>query len=151
MKIFFILLCFFASQGFAHQPKLIKYSPSLNNPHIVVQPEISKAYYSELDGSSHFYKINSEKKFLFYAGILSPKINEKYKWFSIDVLDENNNIVYKADGENFIWKPWYEPYARDWYWKGPEIGKDTNKEFKTSFLIKKGLTNILSVRPLTFF
>ena len=36
---------------------------------------------------------------------------------------------------------WYEPYAKDYYWKGPEIGKETNKEFKTSINLKEG--NIL--------
>ena len=138
MKIIFFLLLFLTLEVFAHQPKLIKNSPSQDNPHVVVNPEISKAYYGKLTGDSHFYKIESKKDFLFYTSILSPKINENFKWLSIDVLDENDNIIYKADGSNFEWEPWYEPYARDWYWKGPEIGTDTNKEFKTSFLMNAG-------------
>ena len=58
----------------AHQPKLIKYSPSLESPHEVIYPEISKAYYGKLKGESHYYRIKSNKDFLFYAGILSPKV-----------------------------------------------------------------------------
>ena len=46
---------------------------------------------------------------------------------------------FKADGEAFQWKAWYEPYARDDYWKGPEIGSDTNTEFKTSFPLAAGI------------
>ena len=144
-----LLLCFLFfifSKAFAHQPKLIKYSPSLEDPHEIVYPEISKAYYGKLIGKSHYYKITSNKDFLFYAGILSPKVNENYKWLSIDVLDENNNILYQANGSKFNWEPWYEPYARDWYWKGPEIGGKINKEtgFKKSFLIQSG-TYIIKV------
>ena len=138
MRIIFFVLLLFVFPVNAHQPKLINYSPTLDLPHKVNNPEISKAYYGKLTGKAHFYKIESKKDFLFYTGILSPKINENYKWFSIDVLDENNNIIYKADGINFEWKPWYEPYARDWYWKGPEIGTDINKEFKISFSMNAG-------------
>ena len=138
MKITFCILLFLTFEVFAHQPKLINNSPTQDNPHVVNNPEISKAYYGKLTGKAHFYKIESNEEFLFYTAILSPKINENYKWISIDVLDEDNNIIYKADGLNFEWEPWYEPYARDWYWKGPEIGTDIFKEFKTSFSMNAG-------------
>jgi len=47
-------------------------------------------------------------------------------------------LIFQADGSDFNWTAWYEPYARDWYWKGPEIGTETGKEFKTSFPIDSG-------------
>ena len=47
----------------AHQPKLIKYSPSSNKPHNVIEPEISKAYYGKLIGAPHYYKIESNIDF----------------------------------------------------------------------------------------
>ena len=122
----------------AHQPKLINYSPTIDNPHVVIFPEISKAYYSKLTGQPHYYVINSEDDFLFYTSILSPKINEEPSRFSLEVLDGDQNIVYKVDGSNFEWTAWYEPYARDWYWKGPEIGVESGKEFQTSFTIDAG-------------
>ena len=122
----------------AHQPKLINYSPTIDNPHAVIFPEISKAYYSKLTGQPHYYVINSEDDFLFYTSILSPKINEEPSRFSLEVSDGNQNIVYKVDGSNFEWTAWYEPYARDWYWKGPEIGVESGKEFQTSFTIDAG-------------
>ena len=122
----------------AHQPKLINYSPTIDNPHAVIFPEISKAYYSKLTGQPHYYIINSEDDFLFYTSILSPKINEEPSRVSLEVSDGNQNIVYKVDGSNFEWTAWYEPYARDWYWKGPEIGVESGKEFQTSFTIDAG-------------
>ena len=122
----------------AHQPKLINYSPTIDNPHVVIFPEISKAYYSKLTRQPHYYVINSEDDFLFYTSILSPKINEEPSRFSLEVLDGDQNIVYKVDGSNFEWTAWYEPYARDWYWKGPEIGVESGKEFQTSFTIDAG-------------
>ena len=141
MRFFLSLfLVIISTIAFAHQPKLIKYSPSKQNPHEVINPEISKAYYAKLNGEAHYYRIKSENDFLFYAGILSPKINDNYIWLSLEVLDENNRIIYQADGSKFKWEPWYEPYARDWYWKGPEIGGEINQVtgFKKSFLIKSG-------------
>ena len=122
----------------AHQPKLIYDSPSIKNPKIVNDPEISKAFYGKLSGDPHYYVIDSDQDFMFYAGILTPKINNKYNWISIMVFDSNNKKIFEADGKSFHWESWYEPYARDYYWKGPEIGLPTDSEFKTSFKIDSG-------------
>ena len=138
MKLLLFILFLFCMPLHAHQPKLINYSPTIDNPHDVIFPEISKAYYSKLTGQPHYYVINSEDEFLFYTSILSPKINEEPARFSLEVLDGDQNIVYKVDGSNFEWTSWYEPYARDWYWKGPEIGVESGKEFQTSFTIDAG-------------
>ena len=138
MKILILLIVFYPLSIFAHQPKLINYTPTFNNPHEVVYPEISKAYYSKLEGEPHYYKIESDGDFLFYTGILSPKVNDTYKWLSLEVLNENKEVIYSAQGKDFDWNAWYEPYARDWYWKGPEIGTERNEEFKTSFMIDAG-------------
>ena len=78
MKILILLLVFYPLSIFAHQPKLINYSPSFDNPHKVVSPEISKAYYSKLEGEPHYYKIESDRDFLFYPGILRPKVIDNY-------------------------------------------------------------------------
>ncbi len=144
MRIIFIFILLLTPNLFAHQPKLINYSPSVDNPHKVIFPEISKAYYGKLSGEPHYYIINSEKEFLFYTGILSPKIDDEYKWLSIAVysINEKDNKILKffADGQDFKWEAWYEPYARDWYWKGPEIGAEVNEDtgFKRSFNLSKG-------------
>ena len=138
MRLLLFILFLVSLPLHAHQPKLINYSPTIDNPHVVIFPEISKAYYSKLTGQPHYYIINSEDDFLFYTSILSPKINEEPSRFSLEVLDRDQNIVYKVDGLDFEWTAWYEPYARDWYWKGPEIGVESGKEFQTSFTIDAG-------------
>ncbi len=138
MRLFFFILILLSMPLYAHQPKLVNESPTIDNPYKVIFPEVSKAYYSQLKGQPHFYIIESESDFLFYTSILSPKVGEDYTWFSIEVLDGNQNLVYKADGSKLEWTAWYEPYARDWYWKGPEIGIDTGKEFQGSFPINAG-------------
>ena len=132
------LLIFISCTLEAHQPKLVYQTPTKDNPFIVNDPEISKAFYGKLRGEPHYFKIYSDTQFLFYTGILSPKINNTYESLSLDVIDENNTILFQADGESFQWNAWYEPYARDDYWKGPEIGTDTNAEFKTSFPLAAG-------------
>ena len=67
MKLVFTILVFLCClNANAHQPKLVNYSPSLEDPHNVIQPEISKAYYGKLTGSPHYYIINSEKSFSFF-------------------------------------------------------------------------------------
>ena len=133
---FFIFTSHYAT---AHQPKLIYNSPSISDPYIIENPEISKAFYGKLNGEPHYFKISSDNQFLFYAGILSPKVSNTYKWLSLDVINKNNKIIFQALGSEYNWTPWYEPYARDNYWKGPEIGIDTNREFKTSFLLEAGI------------
>ena len=138
LLIILFLLSINSSFVFAHQPKLIKYSPSSNEPHDVTEPEISKAYYGKLGGEAHYYKIKSETEFSFYVGITVPKIDDNIKWISLEVYDQNNNLIFEEDGKDYSWKVWYEPYARDWYWIGPQIGTHNNKEFKESLKLKAG-------------
>ena len=113
-------------------------NPNKDNIYTVSDPEISQAFYGKLSGDPHYYKIESDIDFMFYVGILVPKIDENFNKLSIEVINNNNEIIFIADGNNFIWKPWYEPYARDWYYKGPEIGKDVGGEFKKSIPLQNG-------------
>jgi len=145
MKIYsFIFIFLFSFNLFAHQPKLINYSPTIAKPHQVIDPEISKAYYGKLNGEPHYYLIESNEEFLFYTGILSPKVEDNNIPLSIAVylIDQENNkkLKFYKNGYNFKWEAWYEPYARDWYWKGPEIGGEINIDtgFKRSFNLSEG-------------
>jgi len=122
-----IFALFFANQSFAHQPVLNIDSPnSKEEPYIIEKPEISKAIYSELKGSPHYFVINSDKPFNFYLGITQPKIDNCpiSTKFSMEVLDSNFKVLEFVDGENFEWWEWYEEYGKKWYWIGPEIGED---------------------------
>jgi len=130
-----ILILIFCTQALAHKPVFNEnssYPPGA--PYEIEDPEISKAIYSILSGDAHFYRIESDKDFDFYAGILAAKIGEcaLEEKFSFEVLDSEFHLIYLADGENFEWTPWYEEYGKQWYWNGPEIGQSfaSNKVFK---------------------
>tara|TARA_Y100000746_G_scaffold184902_1_gene163380 strand:+ start:865 stop:1410 length:546 start_codon:yes stop_codon:yes gene_type:complete len=117
----------FISQAFAHKPVLNEsstYPPDA--PYEIEEPEISKAIYSTLTGEPHYYRIQSDIDFDFYAGILAAKIGEcsLESKFSFEVLDSDFHKIDLADGKNFEWTPWYEEYGKQWYWNGPEIGKN---------------------------
>ena len=118
----------------AHQPVLN--SESIHNaksPYIIEEPEISKAIFSELKGEPHYYRIDSDSRFEFYAGITVPKIDDCpiSKKFSFEVLNADFGLIERKDGENFNWWPWYEKHGEKWYWIGPEVGEKfkSNREY----------------------
>ena len=114
---------------------------SPDKPYVIENPEISKAIYSTLTGTAHFYMISSDKPFNFYAGLTVPKIDEcnNFPRFSFSVLDRDFHIIQEFDGQNFQWWEWYEPYGKKWYWVGPEYGegfKSSNVFDEDTYYIK---------------
>ena len=135
--LFFVIFLFDITSSFAHQPILNNEEEmSSNKPYVIENPEISKAIYSTLNGTDHFYVISSDKSFNFYAGLTVPKIDEcdDFLRFSFAVLDSNFHTIQEFDGQNYQWWEWYEPYGKKWYWVGPEYGKD----FKSSNVFDAG-------------
>ena len=95
-----LLVSLYAS---AHKPVMNENSSyPADAPYEIEEPEISKAIYSSLTGEPHFYRIESETDFNFYAGILAAKIGEctLEETFSFEVLDSDFHPLYMADGEN---------------------------------------------------
>ena len=144
LSVLFLLGIF--SQVYAHKPVLNDNSTyPADAPYEIEEPEISKAIYSTLIGDPHFYRIQSEVDFDFYAGILAAKIDDcpLNSKFSFEVLDSEFHKIYLADGENFEWTPWYEEYGKQWYWNGPEIGQNfaSNEVFKAGTYYIKVFNN----------
>ncbi len=100
----------------AHQPRMPEGSQI-----IVTDPEISKAYYSKLEGQTDTYSISSEKPFTLYVNILVPDIAGQKKDVSV-VIIKNKDVESSTtlNGNNFEWKKFFEPFGNDTYWKGPE-------------------------------
>ena len=108
------------------------------NPYVIKEPEVSLALYGSLKGEDHYYKIDSEKDFNLYIGILTPKLDGETEpknkvYFKVFKKDENDDFVeVKFEDyptgivEDHKWYEWYEPYGRKWYWVGPEVGKNLN-------------------------
>ena len=120
-------LIVFCTSVLAHKPILSDgLEFSAKNPFIVEEPETSKAIFSNLNGSNHYYKIDSDSDFDFYAAVLAPKIDgcPQQQVFSFEVLDAEFHTILVADGEDFEWWPWYEKYGKKWYWVGPEFGSN---------------------------
>ena len=126
-KLLIILFYLLPAYVYAHQPVLnIEGDFSPDTPYIIDKPEISKAIFSSLQGTPHYYQITSDAVFRFYAGITVPKLDdcEDFERFSFSVLDSDMKSIGDYDGEAYEWWPWYEEYGKKWYWIGPEYGKD---------------------------
>lgn len=121
-----IFICIFLPVYFvlAHQPRIVK-----DKLTIVQDPEISKAYYGELNGTSDFFRIESDKPFKLYANILVPDVENVKKDISVQIMKmidekENKIFVYLLDGKSFAWTSYYEKFGGDNYFMGPEVKKD---------------------------
>lgn len=88
----------------------------------VTNPEVSKAYYGELSGEPHIYRINASEPFDLYVNVLVPDIEGQKKDVSALVIknDDTAHPLATLDGLNFKWKQFFEPFGHDTYWMGPE-------------------------------
>ena len=128
IKTILFLLLFFPSIILAHSPIITKNNQVMtkSNPFVISKPEHSKAIFSELNGSEHYYKIESDIPFNFYAGITVPKLEtcDQQNYFSFKILGADFKEIDGRDGASFDWWAWYEKYGKSWYWVGPEIGEN---------------------------
>ncbi len=111
----------------AHQPMIIEGGKLA----AVEAPEVSKAYYAELKGKPDTYRISSEAPLKFYLNILVPDIEGATKDYAVKVTREKmestgtvNYDLYYLDGLKADWTAFYEKFAGDAYFKGPEIRSD---------------------------
>jgi len=108
----------------AHQPVIVKRASSYERPVAVTKPEISFAFYGQLDGGDHFYKIDWPKPFRLYVNILVPDFAPEQppipRHDMSFVVIKNGRVVHATDGLQTDWKRFYEKYGRDHYYLGPE-------------------------------
>jgi hypothetical protein len=120
--LLFAVVFLMLSLVMAHQPR-VGFEGTLDNPIQVEKPEISKAYYGELEGSPEYYKINSDQSFLLYINILAPDIDGARTDFIVEVF-QNNEVIFTLDDNN--WGEFYEPFGGDNYLMGPELEEQVN-------------------------
>ncbi len=99
----------------AHQPRLVGTETEI----IVRLPEISKAYYGNLTGSPVTYHIEAAEPFRLYVNILVPDIEGIEKDVSVKILKQGS-VISTLDGSNHAWDLFFEPFAGDDYYRGPE-------------------------------
>ncbi|MBM3295914.1 MAG: hypothetical protein FJY82_15575 [Candidatus Aminicenantes bacterium] len=72
-------------------------------------------------------RIRSEAPFRLYVNVLVPDLAGIDKDVSAEIFRENEelgNSILKLDGPSFSWKPFFEPFAGDRYFMGPEEDRD---------------------------
>lgn len=121
--ISFIFLLFVTSNfvASAHQPRMVD-----EETYIIENPEISQAYYGELTGKPQIFKIEEDKDFKLYVQILSPDIKDADKDFSVEITKgDKSDFYYLLDGTTYKWGEYYEEFAGDNYFTGPELKDET--------------------------
>jgi hypothetical protein len=86
----------------------------------IEKPEISKAYYGWLQGKPAVYTISSAKPFLLYLNLLSPQIEAARMDYSAQIYKDGEPFA-QVPADNSLWLVTYEPFANDYYAKGPEF------------------------------
>lgn len=101
----------------AHQPRIVENTPVT----VIKDPEISKAYYGELTGEPHVFRIDSEKEFNFYMNVLVPDLPSTKKDVSAALINPESPEVPLAivGGIDAPWEPFFEEFARDNYFQTP--------------------------------
>ncbi|MHC4292116.1 MAG: hypothetical protein ACYSTR_07880 [Planctomycetota bacterium] len=110
-----LAVLFSLSFAWAHQPRLVGSETEI----MVTLPEISKAYYGQLDGTPATYLIEADADFRLYVNILVPDIEGIEKDVSVKILKQGT-VISHLDGSHHDWEAFFEPYAGDHYFKGPE-------------------------------
>lgn len=120
LSLLAVLVCFFAIAApvFAHLP----YMAGGNAGITVNKPEISKAYYGWLEGEPAVYSIDAKTPFLLYVNLLSPRIETGRIDYSA-IIYKDGEFFANIPADNSLWLVTYEPFANDYYAKGPEWGQ----------------------------
>lgn len=123
--IFLILFLVLISLVSAHQPRLVSdVESSIENPIIILNPEVSQAFYGTLKGNPDYYLIDSDKNFNLYVNILSPDVKDARQDFIVIILKDN---IQFATLNSTNWTRFYEEFAGDWYFRGKEFEEQVEK------------------------
>ncbi len=124
-NILFFTIIFFSflaiKPAYAHLPRIVK-----GNQILVQNPEISQAFYAELDGAPTEYIIESFKDFDLYINILVPLSSNPKGRYSANIFKIKNNkkeLIAFVDAGGTDWEIFWESFGRDYYLKGPEFEK----------------------------
>lgn len=107
-------ILFTAIATFAHQPRIVD-----SNETVVINPNVSKAYYGTLSGEFHTYTLNSEEAFDLYVGILMPFSEQSKKDVSAEIYKEGKSVQVLG-GKSADWKKMFEFFGQSTYLKSGE-------------------------------
>lgn len=121
-----VLFLIMPGRALAHQPRIVH--EDLTE---ITNPEVSQAFYGELHGAQAEYRINSARDFRLYIGILVPDVPNIRKDIAAEIYrlkDGAKETVALLDGSRFKWTPFYERFAGDNYFWGPEYAADDSQK-----------------------
>jgi len=140
----FVLLLLVPKTALAHQPRIVG-----GGPVDVRQPEVSQAFCGELTGAPVEYRIQSAEAFRLYVSILVPDVPETRKDTSAEICritPNGNETVVLLDGKAFEWTPFFEEFAQDNYFWGPEYkAEDSQKGVELKGRTVPGGTYVIKV------
>ncbi|MCX6823189.1 MAG: hypothetical protein NTX91_04345 [candidate division SR1 bacterium] len=106
----------------AHQPRLEwAKNNTESNPIVVSNPEISQAFYGILSGHADYYQIKMDTGFALYVNIVVPDLPKQRRDFIVDIRKESSAVSTRLDGTKFQRSGFYEEFAGDQYFQGPEF------------------------------
>lgn len=106
----------------AHQPRFIPSTPATIQ---INDPDISQAFYGDLQNAPDLYSISTDKPLHLYASLLVPDVSGIDKDVFVIVTDtRTKSVVFTLNGMTSSWNRFYEPFGGDWYLQGPEIELD---------------------------
>lgn len=122
-KVLFFILAILCLLGVvvAHQPRLTPSNAPIDNPIIIKNPEISQAFYGQLQGKPVYYMIESPKEFRLYVNILVPDNPGEDKLVSAKIIDSKGKTIKELGPDN--WESYFEEFGGDYYLKGPEFNE----------------------------
>lgn len=116
LVVLFLLFISITSSG--HSPRIVGKGIT-----VIEKPEVSQAFYGELDGSPDYFQIESDKPFLLYVSILVPAIEDVQKDKSVEVT-RDGVLILELDAPESDWEYYYEEFGGDGYYEGPEAERN---------------------------
>ena len=112
----------FVLDAYAHQPRLVTdQENSLTNPIIIEEPEVSKAYYGQIEKSSEYYQIGSNKEFDLYLSLQMPDVPMQGTNITLELFDKSGLQLAYLDGSKHNWVKFHEEFGNADYLSGPSI------------------------------
>jgi hypothetical protein len=106
----------------AHQPRITS-----GQGEEIQNPEISQAFYAELQGEPDEYTIRAGEEFLLHINILVPDLPENRRDFRAEVYERTSDslgpLLLELEGKGHKWVPFFEPFVGDRYYQGPETDR----------------------------
>lgn len=120
VSVSLFLLIVGPSLASAHQPQIVVGERPIT---LIVEPEISKAYYGQLSGEPHVFTVDAREPFDFYLNVLVPDVPNAKKDVSAALINPASPevpIVVIGGGEA-KWEPFFEEFSRDSYFRSEEF------------------------------